>query len=155
MRNSAVDTAKAPRATWALTVSPMKAHVRRRWLQGLAIATGLALGIIGLRFGIVPRSAARFFGLDTPASPAHLHQVVAVRDLWLAALVIAMAVLREWRGLALWLAFGAMVCFADALIVADATGWLRSIVFHVAAGLFCSGLAYGCWREASLQPSAR
>jgi len=133
----------------------MKAHVRRRWLQGLAIATGLALGAIGLRFGLVPRSAARFFGLDTPANPAHLHQVVAVRDLWLAALVIALAGLREWRALALWLGLASMACFADALIVSNATGWLRSILFHLAAGAFCLGLAYGCWREASVQPVER
>ena len=130
----------------------MKVHVRRRWLQCLAIATGLALGFIGLRFGFVPRSAARFFGLDTPASPAHLHQVVAVRDLWLAALVIALAGLREWRALALWLGLPSMACFADALIVTDATGWMRSVLFHVASGLFCLGLAVGCWREAALQP---
>ncbi len=131
--------------------APMKTHVRRRWLQGLAIVTGIVLGVIGLRFGIVPRAAARFFGLDTPASPAHLHYVVAVRDLWLAALVIALALLREWRALALWLGFGAMVCFADALIVMDATAWTRSIVFHVASGMFCLGLAIGCWREAARQ----
>jgi hypothetical protein len=130
----------------------MKAHVRRRWLQGLAIATGLVLGAIGLRFGFVPRSAARFFGLDTPASPAHLHQVVAVRDLWLGALLIALAVLREWRAVALWLGLASLACFSDALIVADATGWMRSILFHMAAGVFCMGLAVGCWREASLQP---
>ncbi len=133
----------------------MKAHVRRLWLQGLAIAAGVALGVIGMRFGLVPRSAARFFGLDTPASPAHLHQVVAVRDLWLAALVVALAGLREWRALALWLGLAAMACFADAMIVADATGWARSILFHLASGLFCMGLAIGCWREAALQPSAR
>lgn len=128
----------------------MKAHVRRRWLQGLAIVTGIVLGVIGVRFGLVPRSAARFFGLDTPASPAHLHHVVAVRDLWLAALVIALAMLREWRALALWLGLAAMACFADAMIVADATGWARSIAFHLASGVFCLGLAAGCWREAAL-----
>lgn len=127
----------------------MKAHVRRRWLQALAIATGIVLGVIGVRFGLVPRSAARFFGLDTPASPAHMHYVVSVRDLWLAALVIALAVLREWRALALWLGLAALACFADALIVTDAAGQARAILFHVASGLFCLGLTVACWREAA------
>lgn len=127
----------------------MKDRVRRRWLQGLAIATGLVLLLIGLRFAIVPRSAARFFGLDTPSTPAHLHYVVAVRDIWLALLVIVLAGLREWRALALWLGFGAFACFTDAAIVAHATGWMRAIVFHIACGLFCLGLATFCWRETS------
>jgi len=128
----------------------LKPRIRRRWLQGLAIATGLVLGLIGLRFGLVPRSAARFFGLDTPAAPAHVHYVVAVRDLWLALLVIALAVLREWRALALWLGLAALACLADAAIVLQATGWMRAILFHVVSGLICLGLAIACWREAAL-----
>jgi hypothetical protein len=127
----------------------MKPRVRRRWLQGLAIAAGLALGAIGLRFGLVPRSAARFFGLDTPAAPAHLHYVVAVRDLWLALLVLALAALREWRALALWLGLAALACLADAAIVVAATGWIRAILFHVVSGLICLVLAIACWREAA------
>lgn len=134
----------------------MKPRVRRRWLQGLAIATGLALGLIGLRFGLVPRSAARFFGLDTPAAPAHVHYVVAVRDLWLALLVIALAVLREWRALALWLGLAVVACLIDAVIVMQATGWMRATLFHVASGLICLGLAIACWREATqLQDDAK
>jgi hypothetical protein len=127
----------------------MKPHIRRRWLRGLAIATGLVLGVIGLRFGLVPRSAARFFGLDTPAAPAHVHYVVAVRDLWLALLVVALAALREWRALALWLGLAAMACLADAVIVSQATGWLRAILFHLTCGLICLALAIACWREAA------
>ena len=103
------------------------------------VATGLVLGLIGLRFGLVPRSAARFFGLDTPAAPAHVHYVVAVRDLWLALLVIALAALKEWRALALWLGLAALACLADAVIVMQATGWMRAILFHVASGLDLPG----------------
>jgi hypothetical protein len=125
----------------------MKDHVRRRWLQGLAIAAGLALMLIGVRFALAPRSAARFFGLDTPSTPAHLHYVIAVRDIWLGLLVIAFAVCRDWRPLALWLAFGAVVCFADVLIVANATAWIGPMLFHTSSGTYCAVLGAACWRE--------
>lgn len=126
----------------------MKDHVRRRWLQGLAIAAGVALALIGVRFGFVPRSAARFFGIDTPrGAPAHLHYVIALRDVWLGLIIVMLALWRDWRGLALWLGLGAIVCFADALIIAHATGWISSIVFHTASGIYCMVLGFGCWRE--------
>ena len=127
----------------------MKDHIRRRWLQGLAIAAGVALAVIGVRFGLVPRSAARFFGIDTPPSaPAHLHYVIALRDIWLGLLLIVFALLRDWRSMALWLAFGAAVCFADAVIVANATAWTGPLLFHVMSGIYCSTLAIMCWGEA-------
>lgn len=127
----------------------MKDRVRRRWLQGFTIVVGLVLLVIGLRFALVPRSAARFFGLDTPAAaPAHLHYVVALRDIWLALIIIGLAWWHQWCSAALWLGLGAMVCFADAVIVAHATGWPRAIAFHVVCGLFCAGGAIACCLEA-------
>jgi len=126
----------------------MKDHIRRRWLQGLAIAAGVALAFIGVRFGLVPRSATRFFGIDAPASPAHLHYVIALRDIWLGLLLIVVALLCDWRSMALWLAFGAAVCFADAVIVAKATAWTGPLFFHVMSGIYCAALAIMCWGEA-------
>jgi len=126
----------------------MKDHVRQQWLQGLAIAAGLALALIGVRFGLVPRSAARFFGISTlSGAPAYLHYVIALRDVWLGLIVVALALWRDWRGLALWLGLGALVCFTDALIVAHATGWIGSILFHIASGIYCAALGVACWRE--------
>ena len=125
----------------------MKDHIRRRWLQGLAMAAGVALALIGVRFGLMPRSAARFFGIDMPPDPAHLHYVVAVRDIWLGVLIIAFACWRDWRALALWLGLGAVICFADALIVAPATASLGSIAFPMASGIYCAVLGFACWRE--------
>lgn len=134
----------------------MKDHVRRQWLQGLAIAAGLALALIGVRFGLVPRSAARFFGIDAPpAAPAHLHYVIALRDIWLGLIIVVLALWRDWRGLALWLALGALVCFADAFVVAHATGWIGSILFHIASGTYCATLGIACWREHTSSPSPR
>lgn len=126
----------------------MKDHIRQRWLQGLAIAAGATLAVIGVRFGLVPRSAASFFGIDAPASPVHLHYVIALRDVWLGLLLIVIALLRDWRGMALWLAFGAVVCFADAVVVANATAWTGPLLFHVMSGIYCAVLAIMCWGEA-------
>lgn len=125
----------------------MKDHIRRRWLQGLAIAAGLALALIGVRFGFVPRSAARFFGIDAPAEAPHLHYVIALRDIWLGLLIIVFALWRDWRALAMWLAFGAVVCFVDAVVVAFATAWIWSVLFHIASGTYCAALGIACWRE--------
>jgi hypothetical protein len=134
----------------------MKDRIRQRWLQGLAIAAGLALVLIGLRFGLVPRSAARFFGIDTPpAAPAHLHYVIALRDIWLGLIIVALALWRDWRGLALWLGLGAVVCFADVLIIANATARMGSILFHIASGIYFAALGFACWREHTSSPSPR
>ncbi len=125
----------------------MKDHIRRRWLQGLSIAAGVALALIGVRFGLVPRSAAGFFGIDTPQGPTHLHYVIALRDIWLGLLLIVFALLCDWRSMALWLAFGAAVCFVDAVIVAYATAWVGPLLFHVMSGAYCAVLAIMCWGE--------
>ncbi len=132
----------------------MKDRIRRRWLQGLAIAAGVALSLIGVRFGLMPRSAAHFFGIDTPYDPTHLHYVIAVRDIWLGALIIAFALLQDWRALALWLGLGAVICFADVLIVANATAWIGSLLFHTASGIYCAALGLACWREHTRTRSA-
>lgn len=111
-------------------------------MQALAIAAGLALLVIGVRFFAVPHQAARFFGLATPPGQFDLHYVVALRDLWLALMLIGLAALREWRALSLSLGLGALVCFADAAIVASSSGRGSAIAFHVASGIYCATLAY-------------
>ena len=45
-----------------------------------------------------------------------LYYIIGLRNVWLGLLAIAFAALREWRALALWFTFGAIVCFADASI---------------------------------------
>lgn len=113
-----------------------------RWVVGLAVAAGLALFVIGIRFLTVPHQAARFFGLTSPPGQFDLHHVVALRDLWLALMLIGLAALREWRALALCLGLGALVCFADSAIVAASSGRIAAIAFHVASGIYCAALAY-------------
>lgn len=124
----------------------VKLSPRDRWVMGLAIAAGLALAIIGIRFLAVPHQAARFFGIANPPRPFDLHYVVALRDLWLAAMLIALALLREWRALAICLGAGAVVCFGDALIVLASSARPSSIAFHVASGVYCGVLAWAAWR---------
>lgn len=118
-------------------------------LKVLAIGTGLALLVIGIRFLVVPERAAQFFGLGRPGGAYDLHYVVALRDLWLALLLIGMAVMEEWRALALALGLGALVCFGDALIVAGSSGRIWPLLFHTCSGVFCSVLAGLCWQRAT------
>src|SRR5262245_46320823 len=121
----------------------------------LLIVAGLAgvlLGVIGLRYLIVPESAARSFGVPGRPAGHELHYIIGLRNLWLGALAIGLAALRQWHGLALWFATGTVVCFADALIAASATGKLPQVAFHVLCGLLCILLAALCWRRGPREP---
>lgn len=120
-------------------------------LKLLAIGTGLALFVIGIRFLVVPERAGQFFGLGRPGGAYDLHYVVALRDLWLALLLIGLALLENWRALALALGLGALVCFGDALIVSASSGRLWPLLFHSGSGVFCAVLAALCWRRVTAQ----
>ena len=112
----------------------------------LALATGFILFLIGVRFLLQPELAATFFGIDRRAPGFAPHAAIALRDLWLGALLMVFAALRDWRAVALWLAFGALVCFGDALIATSSSGRWVSIAFHVGSGVLCSALAAVAWR---------
>jgi hypothetical protein len=118
-------------------------------LRALAIATGLALLVIGVRFLVVPERAGQFFGIGREPGPYDLHHVVALRDLWLAGILIGLAVIQAWRSLALTLLLGALVCFGDSLIALASSGRALAVLFHTASGVFCGGLAWACWRWAT------
>jgi hypothetical protein len=121
---------------------------RARILLWLSIAAGLTLFVIGVRFIAVPQSAARFFGIGGQQLSFGLHYVIALRDLWLAALLVALALLRDWRGLALWFGLGAIVCLGDSWIATASSGRVLSVVFHLVSGAFCILLAAACWQQA-------
>lgn len=118
----------------------------KRIVLVLGVLTGVVLAGIGVRFLVMPGAAAKFFGIDPAAPLPALHQAIGVRDLWLGGLAVALAAWRDWRALALWLALGSAVCFADAAIVAQSSGRWVSLVFHSASGVFCAGLAAAAWR---------
>ena len=124
-----------------------KPRAADRWVMSLAIAAGLALLVIGARFLTVPHQAARFFGLANPPGPFDLHYVVALRDLWLALLLIGLAVLREWRALTLCSGLGMVVCLADIGIVLASSGRTSAVAFHLASGIYCGALAWAAWRR--------
>lgn len=126
---------------------PGKPSASDYWLLGLAVACGVVLLVIGIRFLVVPRQAARFFGIDNPSGPLDMHLVVSLRDLWLAALLIGLALLREWRALAMCLGLGAVVCLGDAAIVARSSGRVAAIAFHLASGIYCGAIAWAAWRR--------
>lgn len=127
----------------------MSAERRERILLGLAVATGIVLFAIGIRFIAAPQAATRFFGIGDSPALYDLHYVIGLRDLWLALLVVLLALLREWRALALWLGLGALVCLADGWVAAGSSGRIASVLFHVGSGAFCAVLGTACWREAS------
>ena len=117
-------------------------------LRVLGAAAGFVLLVIGVRFLVTPEQATRTFGLgSTPAATA-LDAVIGLRDIWLALLAIALAALREWRALALWLLLGAGVCVGDAAVVASHGGPWPALAFHGLSGAFCAGLGWRCWRLA-------
>jgi hypothetical protein len=111
----------------------------------VAVIAGVALAVIGVRFLIWPEMAARSFGVAGRPTGTELHTVVALRDLWLGALVLAFVALRDWRAMALWAGLGALVCFGDAILVASATGKPQAITFHTLSGIACCALAAACW----------
>jgi hypothetical protein len=113
---------------------------------------GILLVVIGIRYLLVPHSAARTFGV--PAHPAgfELHHIIGLRNIWLGALAIGCIALQQWRALALWFAIGTVVCFADAVIAASSIGRLPQVAFHIACGFGCIGLAVAVWRRAKLDP---
>lgn len=115
--------------------------VKHRHLVWLAIAAGVLLTLIGIRFLIVPRTAANNFGLAREITGYPLHHMVGLRDIWLGALAIALAALREWRALLWWFALGAVVCFADAGIAGASSGKALAVGFHLLSGVFCAVLA--------------
>lgn len=121
---------------------PVETSRRRvRTLAWLTIFASLLFALIGVRFLMVPDSAARSFGL-APALAHELHYVVGLRDLWLAILALAFALLREWRALMFWFALGSLVCFADSLIVQTSSANPWAVGFHVGSGIFCLALAW-------------
>lgn len=115
-------------------------------MRVIGVLAGLLLFAIGVRFLIVPDQATRTFGLAKDLSGNELSYIIGLRDLWLGALAIAFALLREWRALALWFAFGVLVCWSDALIAASSGGRFWPVVFHAVCGVACAILAVAVWR---------
>jgi hypothetical protein len=113
----------------------------------VAIGAGGLLILIGLRFLFAPETATRGFGLPRGYTGDALAHMVGLRDVWLGALALALAWLKEWRALALWLGMGALICWADAALVIAAGGKAPYIAFHAASGIICAVLARTAWRR--------
>lgn len=112
-----------------------------RLLRVFSIIGGGLLMIIGLRFYLIPEHAARVFGLGPNATGFELHHVIAARDLWLGALAVAFAALKQWRALSLWFAMGLLVCLADAGVVFSSGGKLGPLLFHLTGAVLCAVLS--------------
>jgi fatty-acid desaturase len=127
----------------ASDADPRRKHRHLLWL---GVFAGVVLAVIGVRFLVDPRAAQHTFGLGKEIVGRELHQVIGLRDLWLGALAILLAALRDWRGLALWLGLGVVVCVADAAVVASVTGKWWAVAFHLGSAVFCGWLGVACWR---------
>lgn len=114
----------------------------QRWIIVISLVGGALLAVIGIRYLLVPKSAAFTFGVAAPPLGHELHYIIGLRNVWLGLLAIAFAMLREWRALALWFGLGSVVCFADAAIAATSSGGLAQVAFHVGAGVICVALAF-------------
>ena len=114
---------------------------KHRHLVWIAVAAGALLTLIGIRFLIVPRTAANNFGLAKDALGLSLHHMVGLRDVWLGGLAIVLAILREWRALMWWFALAVPVCLADAAIAGASSGKLFAVAFHVTSGAICAAVA--------------
>ena len=112
------------------------------WIIGIALVGGALLAIIGIRYLVVPKSAAFTFGVADEVLGYELHYIIGLRNVWLGLLAIVFAILREWRALTLWFGFGTVVCFADAAIAATSSGRLPQVAFHFGAGVICLALTF-------------
>lgn len=120
----------------------MPRHSRlERWTLAICLIGGVLLTVIGVRYFLTPEGAARAFGVSPKPAGYEFHYIIGLRNVWLGLLAVAFALLREWRALALWFGFGALVCFADAGIAASSTGRLPQIAFHAGCGVACVWLA--------------
>lgn len=120
----------------------------RRMICALAVIGGLLLTVIGVRYLLVPPSAARTFGVPGRPTGYELHYIIGLRNVWLGLLAVAFAVLGEWRALALWFTAAVAVCFADGLIAATSTGAVPQVAFHIGCGIASAMLAGFCWHAA-------
>jgi hypothetical protein len=120
-----------------------------RMVLAVCVVGGVLLTFIGIRYLLVPQSAARTFGVPARSAGFELHYIIGLRNIWLGLLAVLFAALREWRALALWFTIAVAVCFADGLIAATSTGAIPQVAFHFGCGVASAVLAVVCWRACS------
>lgn len=125
---------------------PPKPTRSERAILITCLVGGILLFAIGVRYMLVPEAAALTFGIPRRPQALELHYVTGLRNIWLGGLAIAFAALKEWRALALWFAFAAVVCFADAYIAASSVGGWPHIAFHAGCGVGSACLSAQSWR---------
>jgi hypothetical protein len=106
----------------------------------ICLLGGVLLAVIGARYLLLPEQAALTFGVPRRPAGHELYYIIGLRNLWLGLLAVGLAVLRQWKALALWFGLGALVCFSDAAIAASSAGRWPHIAFHVGCGISCVGL---------------
>jgi hypothetical protein len=106
----------------------------------VCVLGGALLTVIGIRYLLVPESAAYTFGVADRPMGFELHYIIGVRNVWLGLLAMALAAMRQWRGLAVWFGICVIVCFADAAIAFTSSGRPAQVAFHIGSGIVCVAL---------------
>jgi hypothetical protein len=115
-------------------------------IPAAVIGNALGLFVIGLRFLITPRSAALFFGLSDDASTYTFHQVIGLRDIWLASIILACLILRDWRMVCVCFGSGVFVCLGDSAIVWSLGGDSFAMWFHAITAVWFGLVSILSWR---------
>ena len=123
-----------------------------RLVLAVCLLGGALLTFIGIRYFLVPQSAARTFGVPGRPAGFELYYIIGLRNVWLGLLAVAFAALREWRALALWFTAAVVVCLSDGMIAATSTGAIAQVAFHLGCGVASAVLAVLCWRAARRSP---
>ena len=123
-----------------------------RLVLAVCLLGGVLLTLIGIRYFLVPQSAARTFGVPGRPAGFELHYIIGLRNVWLGLLAVAFAVLQEWRALALWFTAAVVVCLSDGAIAATSTGAIAQVAFHFVCGVASAILALLCWRASLRSP---
>jgi hypothetical protein len=123
-----------------------------RLVLAVCLLGGVLLTLIGIRYFLVPQSAARTFGVPDRPVGFELHYIIGLRNVWLGLLAVVFAALREWRALALWFSTAVVVCLSDGVIAATSTGAVPQVAFHLGCGVASAVLAVLCWRASLRSP---
>lgn len=103
---------------------------------------GLGMIFIGIRFLAAPEAGERGYGLNFSENADYsFHYIKGIRDLFCGTLILTLALWKRRAVLALTLGLGAMIPFADFLVVLNAPNsnpaalWIQSVTAIVLVAL--------------------
>lgn len=120
----------------------MKSKNFERGLLIISGLVGLGLIFIGIRFLAAPETGERGYGLNFSENADYsFHYIKGIRDLFCGTLILALTFWKRRAELALTLGLGAMIPFADFLIILNAPNsnpaalWIHGVTAIVLVAL--------------------